>query len=73
MHIAQVTNEQYAEHVLLGIYSSIGIDKPSGHDKILAFVVNDVQETADHEFSNDDVRIAFRRLLEKAADELPEE
>jgi len=68
-----MTNEQYAEHILLNIYSSIGIDKPVGHDRILTYVLNDLKETADPEFNQDDVRIAFRRFLENAAEHLPEE
>lgn len=52
------------EHFLHTLYVKIGIDKPSNHDDILAFCVNDIKATADIDFNDDDIRIAFRRFLE---------
>ena len=54
------------ELLLLKVLMRIGIDKPSNFDDIVEFCYNDVCETADPNFWNDDdVNIAFRRFIEK--------
>jgi hypothetical protein len=56
---------QQVEEMLINIYTSIGIDKPSNHEAILEFVSNDVLECADPlEWHSGDVAIAFRRWME---------
>ncbi len=49
---------------LLEIYRRIGIDKPSNHEDIIQFVSEDVESCADAEFTSEDIRIGFRRLIE---------
>lgn len=61
--------------MLTDIYMDIGIDDPQGNDTIIEFVMQDVSDAAgvvddDVTFTMEDVRIAFRRLLEKAAEDL---
>ena len=47
-------------------YSYIGMDRPSNHSKILSFLIEDVEATADpKEWHEGDIGIAFRRYLEK--------
>lgn len=56
---------QMVEEMLINIYTSIGIDKPSNHEAILEFVSSDVLECADPlEWHSGDVAIAFRRWME---------
>lgn len=57
------------EEMLINIYTTIGMDKPSNHEQILDFVANDVAETADPvEWHSGDVAIAFRRWIEKQSE-----
>lgn len=49
---------------LLEIYRRIGIDKPSNHEDIIQFVSEDVEACADDEFTSEDIKIGFRRLIE---------
>ena len=51
-------------HLILK-WGIIGIDRPANHDEIVDFIVNDVEETADANYSSEDLNIAFRRYLEK--------
>lgn len=63
---------------LAQLYMDMGIDTPEGNDAIIRFVSEDVSDTANDlgdgyvGFSQEDVRIGLRRLLEKAATDLPE-
>ena len=53
------------EHILLGLLSLIGMDKPINFDQIVEFCFQDIDETADKENWNEsDVTIAFRRWIE---------
>lgn len=53
---------------LLQLYMNMGIGRPSNHEDIVEFVVNDIIETADlTSWNDDDVRIGFRRFIEKKA------
>lgn len=54
---------------LAQLFSSIGIDRPSNHDDIFDFIVNDVSEVADPiNYHSGDMAIAFRRFIERGAD-----
>lgn len=57
--------EAIADTYLMGMFSTLGMDKPENYDELLEFVCNDVKETADVDFNYDDVVIAFRRFIEK--------
>jgi len=47
------------------LYSIVGIDHPENHTKIVAFIANDVEETADSENHHcGDFAISFRRFLD---------
>ena len=46
------------------IYLSIGIDMPSNNEEIINYIMADVSETADDNFTSEDIRIAFRRFIE---------
>ena len=53
------------EHVVDGIWQSIGIDRPINHNHIVEFCYNDVKESADPEnWHSGDVAISFRRWME---------
>ena len=58
------------ETQLLGeIYPAIGIDKPSNHDDIVEFIVNDVEVTADQvDWHSGDISIGFRRFIESVSE-----
>lgn len=58
------------ENQLLGeIYPVIGIDKPSNHDDIVEFIVNDVEVAADPvDWHSGDISIGFRRFLESVSE-----
>jgi hypothetical protein len=57
--------ETIIESMLLDLYMSIGMDRPSNHEDIREFVIDDVNETADPEdWHSGDVAIAFRRWIE---------
>jgi len=61
--------------MLMDIYLDAGIDVPKNNDAIVEFVTNDVSDAAQVDgelvsFSSEDVKIAFRRLIEKAAEDL---
>lgn len=50
---------------LMKLYKTIGIDKPTNHEDIIQFVSEDVEASTncgDH--TTEDIRIAFRRLIE---------
>jgi hypothetical protein len=52
-------------HLLGRVYPNIGIDKPSNHDEIVEFIVNDVKESASAEHcQSGDIAIGFRRFIE---------
>ena len=58
------------ETQLLGdIYPAVGIDKPSNHDDIVEFIVNDVEVTADPvDWHSGDISIGFRRFIESVSE-----
>jgi hypothetical protein len=58
------------ETQLLGeIYPAIGINKPSNHDDIVEFIVNDVEVTADPvDWHSGDISIGFRRFIESVSE-----
>jgi peptidyl-tRNA hydrolase len=62
--------QKEVENQLLGeIYLAIGIDKPSNHDDIVEFIVNDVEKTADpEEWHSGDIAIGFRRFIESISE-----
>jgi len=61
--ITEITTE--VDSQLMSIYSQIGIDKPSNHEDIIQFVSEDVEASTNaEEFTSEDVKIAFRRLIE---------
>jgi hypothetical protein len=50
---------------LIRVYFGIGMDKPSNHEDILAFVFEDICDTADKfKWNNSDIIIGFRRWIE---------
>lgn len=55
--------------LLRDVYPVIGMDKPSNHDELVEFIVEDVKETADpEEYHSGDFAIAFRRFIESKED-----
>jgi hypothetical protein len=52
------------EFQLRWIYGAIGIDVPDNHDEILQFVIKDLEDCADDDYTSEDIRIAFRRFLQ---------
>lgn len=63
INLQKMTNEISKQ--LMDIYLSIGIDKPTNHEDIVQFVLEDVEaSTTIEEYTSEDVKIAFRRLLE---------
>jgi hypothetical protein len=51
--------------LLARIYPAIGIDRPSNHDNIVAFITDDIKEAAcANNWHSEDVSIGFRRYLE---------
>lgn len=53
------------EKILITMYSTLGIDRPSNHEDITQFVFEDICDTADPvNWNNDDVAIGFRRWIE---------
>lgn len=59
--------EKEIETQLLTMFSRINMDRPENFDDIVEFCVADIRETANVEFSEGDVTIAFRRYVEKLA------
>ena len=56
-------------HLLGHIYTAIGIDKPSNHDDIVEFIVNDVEVAADPvDWHSGDIAIGFRRFIESVSE-----
>lgn len=62
MENANLTKE--VDYLLLKIYRRIGLDKPSNHEDIIQFISEDVEASADVDFSSEDILIGFRRLIE---------
>jgi hypothetical protein len=55
--------------LLENIYLTIGIDKPSNHDNIVEFIVNDVEVSADPiNWHSGDIAIGFRRFIESVSE-----
>jgi len=53
------------EHILIDLWSSIGMDTPDNFEDIVQFCYEDVCDTADKtSWSSMDVTIAFRRWIE---------
>lgn len=60
-HYTQVIINDYLMH----LWCLIGIDKPSNHDEIVEFVIEDTKASADNRnWHSGDIDIAFRRFLE---------
>lgn len=55
---------KFVKTELTYIYLSIGIDTPSNNEEIINYIMADVSETADDNFTSEDIRIAFRRFIE---------
>jgi hypothetical protein len=59
------------EHILIGMWASIGIDIPDNYEDIVQDCYEDVLETADPDnWHSGDVSIAFRRWIEKQGKEV---
>ena len=57
------------EKILIGMYSTLGMDIPSNHEDITQFVFEDVCDTADPvNWHSGDVSIGFRRWIEAQAE-----
>ena len=57
--------ETIIESMLFDLYKSIGMDRPSNHEEIREFIIEDVNVTADPDnWHSGDVAIAFRRWME---------
>lgn len=64
--IKQKEKKQAIEIQLQTIWNNIGCDRPANHDEIAAFILNDVNESADdNRWHSGDIAIGFRRYLEK--------
>lgn len=64
----QEINEIYdrVNELLPSILNSIGIDRPSNYDSIVEFIVDEVVICGDsNRWNDDDIRIGFRRWLER--------
>ena len=62
-------NVEFIEQHLLCTYTKIGIDKPSNHDAIVEFCVDDIGHAADTNFTSEDINIAFRRFIQSISEE----
>ena len=64
--------KEFVNKYMLHKWTIIGIDKPTNHDEIVEYIVNDVKETADKvDWHSGDIDIAFRRWIEFQINELP--
>lgn len=55
---------KFVEETLYGIFSDMGIEQPENFEKIAKYIMADVSEAADKDFSSEDIAIAFRRWIE---------
>lgn len=61
----EVVFDAEIEYNLNKLYQKMGMDRPSNHNEILKFIINDVKETADPvNWSDGDIVIALRRYME---------
>lgn len=71
--LQDILDKDMINSYLVEFYSKLGIDIPRNNDRIIAFITKDILASTDVEnFTNEDVRIAFRRFLEQAAESLEE-
>jgi hypothetical protein len=59
------TVECIVDVYLMGMFTTLAMDKPENYDQLLEFVCEDIKECADENFSYGDIVIAFRRFIEK--------
>ena len=59
------TTYAIVDEYLSGILNNMQMDKPENFHEIVEFIVEDIEETADVDFSYGDVVIGFRRFIEK--------
>ena len=63
--------KEFVNKYMLNKWCEIGIDKPTNHDEIVEYIVEDVKETADPvDWHSGDIDIAFRRWIESQIKDL---
>ena len=65
IEVVKAVNREFVEYVLREIISSIGIDPFSNFDQIVDFIMEDVKTAGMDDFSDENIRIAFRRFVER--------
>lgn len=64
-------NRKFIDLTLCQMYEQLGIDVPGNHGDVVDFVYDDVINTRDltEEYTDEDVRIGFRRFIESVSEE----
>ena len=65
VEVVEAINRNFVEYVLREITQSIGIDPFENFDQIVDFIVEDVKTAGMGDFLDGNIRIAFRRFVER--------
>lgn len=65
VEVVEAVNRNFVEYVLREIPTSIGIDPFGNFDQIVDFIMEDVKTAGMGDFSDGNIRIAFRRFVER--------
>ena len=65
VEVVEAINRNFVEYVLREITQSIGIDPFENFEQIVDFIMEDVKTAGMGDFSDGNIRIAFRRFVEK--------
>jgi len=65
VEVVEAVNRNFVENVLHDIITSIEIDPFGNFDEIVNFIMEDVKTAGMGDFSDENIRIAFRRFVER--------
>lgn len=63
--VVKQVNKNFVEETLAKICSTVGIDPFNNFDQIVDFIIEDVKTAGMGDFSDENIRIAFRRFVER--------
>jgi hypothetical protein len=65
VEVVEAVNRNFVEETLAKICSTVGIDPFNNFDQIVDFIIEDVKTAGMGDFSDENIRIAFRRFVER--------
>lgn len=70
LHV-ECEDKKYISHKLYEIFClKLNIDKPNGLDNLVEWIYNEISDTSNGDFSNENISISFRRYVEYSIEQL---